>query len=96
MQTRQLVLTDRPAIVRQHDVPVISWRGILVGLWMTSTLVILLSLLPGVELSLGNLPGDIDAGSHGGSVRVPLATITLLLVTLTGIYYRISSYLSRH
>lgn len=95
MQTRQLALTHRPTIERAHEVPVISWRGILAGLWLTSTLVILLSLMPGIALSLGNLPGDIDAGSHGGSVRVPLATITLLIVTLTGIYYRISSYLSR-
>jgi hypothetical protein len=96
MQTRQLALTHRTTLAHDDDVPAISWRGILVGLWLTCTLIILLSLLPGVGMSLGNLPGDIDAGSHGGSVRVPLATIALLLVTLTGIYYRISSYLSRH
>ncbi|HVK39705.1 MAG TPA: DUF2905 family protein [Candidatus Kapabacteria bacterium] len=96
MQTQQLALTNRASIARHQEPPAISWRGILVGLWLTCTLVILVSLLPGVGFSLGNLPGDIDAGSHGGSVRVPLATIALLLVTLTGIYYRVSSYLSRH
>lgn len=96
MQTRQLALTNRTAITPRPDVPAVSWRGILAGLWLTCTMLILVSLLPGVGLSLGNLPGDIDAGSQGGSVRVPLATIALLLVTLTGIYYRISSYLSRH
>jgi hypothetical protein len=96
MHARQMTLTHRAASVRHHDVPAMSWKGVLVGVWLMSTSIILLSLVPGVELSLGNLPGDIDAGSQGGSVRVPLATITLLLVTLTGVYYRISSYLSRH
>jgi hypothetical protein len=83
-------------IAAHHVTPAMSWKGILVGLWLTCTLVILLSLLPGIDLRLGNLPGDIDAGNGNGSVRVPIATITLLLVTLTGVYYRISSYLSRH
>jgi hypothetical protein len=96
MQTQQLYLNPHSNPSAHEDVPAISWRGILVGLWLTSTFVILLSLVPGVALSLGNLPGDIDAGSSGGSVRIPLGTITLLLVTLTGLYYRISSYLSRH
>ncbi|MBC8144608.1 MAG: hypothetical protein H7X80_03420 [bacterium] len=80
----------------QHDdAPGVAWRGILAGLWLTSTMVILISFVPGIAISLGNLPGDIGSVGNGESVRLPIATITVLIVTLAGICYRISRFLSR-
>ena len=96
MHTQPMFIVHHQTIVPRHHPPAISWRGILVGLWLICSSTVVLALVPGIGLELGNLPGDIDAGSGGSLVRVPIVTITLLLVTLTGIYYRISSYLSRH
>lgn len=73
-----------------------AWRGILAGLWLTCTTVILIALLPGIGIGLGNLPGDFHAGSAGGGVELPIASITLIIVTLSGLCFRISSLLSRH
>ena len=83
--------------IHRHVAPaVLSLRGILVGLWITCTAVVIIALLPGVGVSLGNLPGDIIAGTPDRSVRLPIATFSLLVVTLTGIILRINSHLSRH
>ena len=84
MPTRYIIPTQR-SIAQYDNAPGISWRGIRAGLWLTSAMVILVSLVPGIAITLGNLPGDIDAGSSGGSVHLPIASITLLVVTLTGI-----------
>jgi hypothetical protein len=68
-------------------------RRLLDRTWVATSIVILLSFIPGVELELGKLPGDISAGFAGGSLRVPLMTIALLAVSLAGAYNCISRLL---
>src|SRR5688500_12943292 len=100
MDARQIHLDTQSADKRSsYNVagePVSAFRGILVGLWLTCTTILLLALVPGLDITLGNLPGDFDAGTNDGSVRLPLATLSLVVVTLTGLYFRIASHLSRH
>jgi hypothetical protein len=64
--------------------PAAAYKGIAVGLWGTCTIVILLSLVPGIGFALGNLPGDIQAGAIGNRVDLPLMTAVLLVIVVSG------------
>lgn len=100
MNAQQLRLTSGASQHASHldsgNSPVSAFRGIAIGLWLTSAVVVVLSLVPGIDIALGNLPGDIEAGTQDASVRLPFTSFALIVVTLTGLYFRILSHLTRH
>jgi hypothetical protein len=72
--------------LRSHLIPL---------LWLISLFLLIATLIPGVDLALGNLPGDVSIARGDHAIYIPLGTSGLVTVVIGGLFYLASNYLTR-